>query len=29
MSGGLMLGGFAAAIFALSFIAAFLYIAQG
>jgi len=27
MSGGLLLGGFATAIFALSFVAAFLYIA--
>ncbi len=29
MSAGLVAGGFAAAIFALSFVAAFLYIAQG
>jgi hypothetical protein len=29
MSGGLLLGAFAAAIFALAFVAAFLYIAQG
>jgi len=29
MSGGLMLGAFAATIFALSFVAAFLYVAQG
>jgi hypothetical protein len=28
MIGGLMVGGFAAAIFALAFVAAFLYIAQ-
>jgi hypothetical protein len=27
MSGGLMLGGFATAIFALAFVAAFLYVA--
>ncbi len=29
MSAGLLAGGFAAAIFALTFVAAFLYIAQG
>jgi hypothetical protein len=28
MKGGLVAGGFAAAVFALSFVAAFLYIAQ-
>ena len=29
MSSGLVAGGFAAAIFALAFVAAFLYVAQG
>ncbi len=29
MSSGLVAGGFAAAVFALAFVAAFLYIAQG